>query len=157
MDINEQINEMAEALEEAMAVQQKYAAALKKLKEENQFLADTITNNKLGKISTERRQLLDRVSKTEYEARTAIKESNAIKSEYEQKLNKIIPFIRDINSKQADIDTYIDSKAKIVSDKYKAENDALLQEQLNKYKKQHKIIIICGVIGIIVGILGFIF
>ena len=50
----------------------------------------------------------------------------------------------------------ITSKNMIVSDKYKAENDTLLQEQLNKYKKQHKIIIICGVTGIIVGILGFI-
>ena len=175
MDINEQINEMVEALEEAMAVQQKYADALAELKEENQFLADTITNNKLGKISTERRQLLAKVTKAESDSKTAISEANAIKSEYEQKLDKITILIKVVKSKQADIDAYIDSEAenkvadakadyikhKKANDKaltkHKAENDALLQEQLNKYKKQHKIIIICGVIGLIIGVLGVLF
>ena len=173
MDVNEQINEMVQALEEAMVVQQKYADALAELKEENQFLADTITNNKLGKISTERRQLLARVTNAESDSKTAISEADAIKSEYEQKLDKITILIKDVKSKQADIDAYIDSEAenkvadakadyikhKKANDKalvkHKAENDALLQEQLNKYKQQHKIIIICGVIGIIVGIFGW--
>lgn len=163
---------MIEALEEAIMVQQKYSEALEKLKQENQFLADTITNNKLGKISTERRELLAKVSKAESDSKTAIAEASSVKSEYGQKLDKITILIKDVKSKQDNIDAYIDSAAESkVADakadyikhkknndkmlaKHKAENDVLLQKQLNKYKKQHKMIIICGVVGVIIGILG---
>lgn len=172
MDMTEQMNEMIEALQEAMVVQQKYATALEELKQENQFLADTITNNKLGKISTERRQLLARVNQAESDSKTAIHEAESVKSEYESKLDKITVLLKEVQSKQSNIDTYINSEAEtkvanIKADyikhkksndeelaKYKAENNALLQDQLHKYKQQHKIIVICGVIGVIVGILG---
>lgn len=172
MDMTEQMNEMIEALQEAMAVQQKYATALKELKQENQFLADTITNNKLGKISTERRQLLARVNQAESDSKTAVHEAESVKSEYESKLDKITVLIKEVQSKQSNIDAYINSEAEtkvanIKADyikhkqsndealaKHKATNDALLQDQLDKYKQQHKIIVICGVIGVIVGILG---
>lgn len=172
MDMTEQMNEMIEALQEAMVVQQKYATALEKLKQENQFLADTITNNKLGKISTERRQLLARVNQAESDSKAAVHKAESVKSEYESKLDKITVLIKEVQSKQSNIDTYINSEAEtkvanIKADyikhkqsndeelaKHKAENNALLQDQLNKYKQQHKIIVICGVIGVIVGILG---
>lgn len=172
MNINEQINEMTKTLEEAIVVQQRYAEALEELKQENQFLADTITNNKLGKISTERRQLLARVNQAESDSKTAVHEAESVKSEYESKLDKITVLLKEVQSKQSNIDAYINSEAEtkvanIKADyikhkqsndeelaKHKAENNALLQDQLNKYKQQHKIIVICGVIGVIVGILG---
>lgn len=146
---NEQIEEMVELLQEAVVVQQKYATALEELKQENQFLADTITNNKLGKISTERRQLLTQMHEIESESKNIKEEAELVKSEYEQKLNKVTYIIKDFTGKQSNIDSYIDSevenkvasakadyvKHKKANDKalvkHKAENDALLQKQLN--------------------------
>lgn len=173
MDINEQIDEMIKALEEAMVVQQKYAEALEELKQENQFLADTITTNKLGKISTERRKLLADMQNMQDESQRLTDEANDVKSEYEKKLEKVVLLVEATQAKLKDENHYIDEEAeKKVADakadyikhkkandkalaKHKSENDALLQEQFNKYKKQHKIIVICGVIGVIVGVLGF--
>lgn len=58
-DPYELIEEMTKALEEAMETQKRYSEVLDKLKNENQFLADTILNDKLGLITTERREIID--------------------------------------------------------------------------------------------------
>lgn len=54
--VEEYVSVMTDALQEAMQVQKKYEAALKELADENQFLADVITENKLARKVVEKRK-----------------------------------------------------------------------------------------------------
>lgn len=168
MDASETIQKLTEACQDLMQM-------VNELKEENTFLTDTICNQKMGKITTERRQLLARANQAESDSKTAIAEANTIKSEYEHKLDKIIILIKDVKSKQSDIDAYIDCESdnKIQSQKDKLNNNykkqkQKLQEEFNQkesqltllvvqYKKRQYVGIIVGIIGVITGVLGFMF
>ena len=81
------------------------------LKDENSFLTDTICNSKLGKITTERRELLAKIEQTNASSQRIKSEDLAMKSEYGKKLDKITILIQDVKAKQSDIDSYIDSES----------------------------------------------
>ncbi len=128
-DIQELLNEMTEALQEAHEVQERYSAKLDELEKENLFLSETITQNKLGLITTERRELLMKVANAESDANKATEEARAIHNEYDEKLNKIALLIKGVQEKQADMDAHINAEA---------ENkiSGLKQTLNNNYKKE---------------------
>ena len=58
-DTERLLDEMTQALQECMEVQDRYSEKLDELVAENQFLTDTIIQSKLGKITVERRHLIE--------------------------------------------------------------------------------------------------
>ena len=112
------------ALAESLKVNEKYSEALDVLDKENKFLTDTLLNAKLGKTTTERRTLQAKIIQIQTESDKIKQEAYTVKSEYEQKLDKITFMIKDIKSKQDDIDSYIDTEA-----------EKKVFEERKKYKK----------------------
>ncbi len=133
------IEEMTNALKDAIEVQQRYSEMLDKLTEENQFLTETITQNNLGRLSTERRKLIEENREIKVSSDKALRDAKRIRSEYEYKLDKIADITKDILSKQEDINKYIDqeSEKKIqeikqnLKNKYNV-NKSELQEKFQK-------------------------
>ena len=173
LEIN--LNELNQILQDAITIKHIHESTIDALKEENQFLADTLTQNKLGKITEERRDIKERLRQLKQSSEEAIKEADNIKGDYECKLEKLTIMIQDIKKKQSDIDVYINNEAenkisnKIdeLENKYKKKNSKLQKEYQNKetllntkvcnYKKYMIISIIISVICFIVMILNFIF
>ena len=141
---DEVVQKMINALTEAKAVQEEYLAALEKLESENDFLAETITHNNLGKIVVERKKLLAENRAIKSNAESSLKEARCIRSEYEQKLDKITSLIKDVALKQSDIDSYIDSESdvKIQEQKDKLNNDYMKQKQKlqNEFKQKEAVL-----------------
>ncbi len=128
-EIQQLLTEMTEALQEAHEAQERYSAKLDELEKENLFLSETITQNKLGLITTERRDLLRKVMQTESDASKALEEAQSIRSEYYTKLDKISVMIKDVMHKENNLDQCIDEE----SDKKIADQKQLLN---NNYKKE---------------------
>ena len=144
------------------------------LKEENEFLAETIIKHNMGEIIEEREELLTKMKQNEDKAEQSIREANEIKLEYKQKNDKLIVMYTDARTKQANLDFYIDDVAnrkiadikqdyhnhKIANDKalekHIADNDMALQEQLILYKKKRKKLFLIAFMGITIGIIGII-
>ncbi len=137
------------------------------LKEENDFLTDTIVKNNLGEIKNERLYLHKKMAQVESEAKLSLDRANSIKNEYSEKLH-------DVQAKQNNIDQYIDQKAQKITEKIKneykekemnndkrlaeqiAENNEKLQEQIKKNNKTYKTFLGITIISIIFGIAGII-
>ena len=110
MEDKNQISEMIEALKDAIEVQKKYEEALETLRKENQILSDTILANKLGKAATERRELLGKIEEEKERTKSAIEEAEAVKTLYDQRLDKLTLMIKEFKIKQENLDTYIDEE-----------------------------------------------
>lgn len=106
--------------------------------QENQFLIDTISENSLGKITSERRSLLLQIEKYEISANAIKNEANIIKNEYSDKLNKITILLKDVESKQSEIDKYIVSEAKKRVSKKEKNLDSQYIEKCNELKSKYK-------------------
>ena len=146
--IQQLLTEMAEALRSAEEAQNRYSAKLNELEQENIFLSETIKQNKLGLITTERRDLLRKVSEREDGANRALEEARAIRSEYDEKLDKVSLIIKDVASKQNDLNGHIEKKAeakiakqkKTLGNKYNKDKTRLQKEYEElKAKIQKKI------------------
>lgn len=138
IDVQNLLNDMTEALQEAHEIQKKYAAKLDELEKENLFLSETITQNKLGLIATERRELLAENAKIKSDADRSISQANAIKDEYEQKLDKMSAMVKNIHNKQSNIDNYIDSEAKNKIFDLKQANSDILKKEREKLQKEYQ-------------------
>ena len=131
MDVNEIIEQLTEALQQAMEVQDKYSAALDEMDKENKFLADTIVQNQLGRITEERRKLLVKMEQTNASSQKIKSDALAMKSEYGKKLDKITILIQDVKAKQSDIDSYIDSESDAkIADTKKSLNTEYMKKRL---------------------------
>ena len=144
-----------------------YERIIGELKDENDFLTETITTNKLGKITTERRDIQSQMFQMEIKCEKSIKDANAVKKEYYDKLDELNTRLSDVKKKQNETDIYINAEAekkvKKIKDEYKkklsrhkAENDKILQQQLTQYKNQHKIIVYVMIGCILFGIIGIV-
>ena len=130
--IQELLQEMTSALQEAQVVQERYSAKLDELEKENLFLSDTIKQNKLGLITTERRELLRKVREREEKAESALEEAQSIRSEFEGKINKVSVMIKDVTDKQNGLDDYIEKQAE---DKI-AQQKKALNSEYDKKKRE---------------------
>lgn len=157
MEFEKDIMELLEILDDAINIQDEYAKAIEALEQENQFLTETIANNKLNKAASERRELQSQMKEIQSSSEETLKKAQDIKDEYEQKLEKIATIMRDVEIKQHNVDTYIKTEASALTDGFKTEyekykeklnasltkkNNALLKQQLNKYKLWHKRVIL---------------
>lgn len=160
------------ALAESLKVNEKYSEALDVLDKENKFLTDTLLNAKLGKITTDRRTLQAKIIQVQTESDKIKQEAYTVKSEYEQKLDKIAFMIKEVKSKQDDIDSYIDTEAekkifeertkykKLKSDNNKAlelhktECNDILNKHIAAYKEKRRNWIIITICSVIFGITG---
>ena len=165
------IKQLTDALNECIEIQDQLSEALTECENENTFLTETIVNNNLGLIVTERRELLSKNRDIKYDADKAINEANAIKNEYSQRLDKIAKMIKDVSNKQSSIDKCIDSEADKKISNLKQANSEMLKKERQKLQKEyqkleadirqklkfHRIIaaisISVGAIGILVGVL----
>ncbi len=165
IDVQQLLNEMTEALEESHKIQERYSAKLDELEKENLFLSETITQNKLGLITTERRELLIKVAQTEADASKTLEEAKAIQSEYNAKLDNISILIKNAMYKENNIDKCIDEESdkKIADQKQTLNNNykkekAKLQREYNKLeadiKHKLKIRTIIAVVGVGIGIIS---
>lgn len=164
------LEEMTEALQAAHEVQERFSVKLDELEQENRFLSETITQNKLGLITTERRELLMKVADAESDVNKATEEARAIHDEYDEKLNKIALLIKDVQEKQADMDAHINAEAEnkisdlkqTLNDNYKKEKAKLQKEYMKceadiqrKLKVRTIIAGICAGIAMISVLLAF--
>lgn len=174
MNKDETINKLTEACLELMQLINDCNDTIVELDEENTFLTETIINSKMSKITTERRQIQAKLNKTEAASKNAISEANAIKSEYEQKLDKIAILIKDVKAKQDNIDTYINSQSdtkiqehkNILYSEYRKQKQELqnvynkkeveLNLLVDKYRKRQYVGFIIGIVGIVISALTFI-
>ncbi len=101
------IVEMTEALQEAIDVQEKYSEKLDELAEENSFLSETILQNKLGRITLERKALIEKMEYAETNSKERLREAKEIQQEYNEKLKEVIKLNKELKSKVNHIDDYI--------------------------------------------------
>lgn len=135
VDTEKLIRDMTEALDEARDVQDVYSRTLEQLEKENRFLANTIEQYKIGKIITERRELHIKLSQAETNSAKAINDASAIQNEYNGKLDKLSAMIKDVQDKQDNINSYIDTESeKKIADTKRSLNNKFRAED----KKLHK-------------------
>ena len=132
------IKRLTVSLKDSLDIQNKYEELTMQLIQENQFLIDTISKNNLGKITSERRSLLLQIEKFEISANAIKNEANIIKNEYSDKLNKITFLLKDVESKQSEIDKYIVSEAKKRVSKKEKNLDSQYIEKCNELKLKYK-------------------
>ena len=121
MEFEKDIMELLEILDDAINIQEEYAKAIEALEQENQFLTETIANNKLNKAASERRKLQSQMKEIQSSSEETLKKAQDIKDEYEQKLEKIATIMRDVEIKQHNVDTYIKTEASALTDGFKTE------------------------------------
>lgn len=127
------------SLKDSLDVQDKYEELTVQLIQENKFLIDTISEHNLGKITSERRSLLLQVEKAEISAKAIKNEADNIKDEYSDKLDKITMLIKDVKSKQSEIDKYIALEAKKRVSKKEKSLDLKYKERRDKLESEYKI------------------
>lgn len=132
------IKRLTVSLKDSLDIQNKYEELTMQLIQENQFLIDTISKNNLGKITSERRSLLLQIEKFEISANAIKNEADIIKNEYSDKLNKITFLLKDVESKQSEIDKYIVSEAKKRVSKKEKNLDSQYIEKCNELKLKYK-------------------
>lgn len=144
---NDLLNQLELTISNAIEVERDYKNTIKILQEENDFLSDVIMLNNLGLSVEERKGLFDEVK---LELKKSIKIRNqglALKSQYENLLEKIKNESQILNDKQNNIDKYInkivDDKVKIIKDEYNRELKNNINENnlsLQKHKRKLNII-----------------
>ncbi len=136
---DEFMQEMVKALQDAIEVQEKYSETLTKLEEENQFLTDTIIQNKLGNIVSERRDLLTKLSENEFTTSRLSATATETKKKYETRLDKVAEMIEEMQVKQLNLDRYIAVEAeKKIAKQRKNNEETLKKEQKKLYEKYLK-------------------
>lgn len=159
---NDVIQRLTQELEKAKELQAQYTSIITKLKEENDFLTETITTNKLGKIASERRELKAKVRDLRFENQQA----HAIKAEYEEKLTAINCRSKSLDSLQIQIEAHIETEARKILTKYQEEldraykkkeekNNSVLQERLCRFQKQRCILLAITIASVLIGTLSF--
>ena len=161
-----------EAIKDLMECCDEYEKIISQLQEENAFLTETIENNNLDKIASERRTLLNNIKQRESASELKMKNAESIKTEYFSKLDELNERLADIKTKQDNINLYIDASAeekvanerqeyqkhKSVNDKalkkHMAECDKHLQEKIILYKEKQKKCIIITICSVLLGIIG---
>lgn len=144
---NDLLNQLELTISNAIEVERDYKNTIKILQEENDFLSDVIMLNNLGLSAEERKGLFDEVK---LELKKSIKIRNqglALKSQYENLLEKIKNESQILNDKQNNIDKYInkivDDKVQIIKDEYNRELKNNINENnlsLQKHKRKLNII-----------------
>ncbi len=134
MNDKELIEEMTRTIEEAVRIQEQCETALTDLEEENKFLADTILQSKMGKIAEERRRLLSKAKQAE----DKVWEAEKSREQYEQRMNGLVPLIREVTDKQQNLNEEIERKAENkITDKKKELSD-LFEEKEKTLKKKYQ-------------------
>ncbi len=131
-EYTEIITQMIKALEDAEEVRKEYADALTKLEEENQVLAETIKNNKIGNVVSEQRKLRAENRKYKEEIENVQKECEELKAEYNQKVKRAAILIKDVKSKKGDVDDYIDKESEKKLTALKKDMEDKINELENK-------------------------
>lgn len=160
----ETIEFLRNALKEANEIIDNYKQTIDELSDENSFLTDTITINKLGKITTERRDMQMNMFRMQAESEKAVSDAKKTVKEYNSKLDEINRTAADVKDKQKKINTYIDEEAKKKVKKARLEcksrldqqikeNDIILQDQINKYQYRSRIMLYVTIGSIIFGII----
>lgn len=141
-DENEIINELTEALQQSSEIQRKQQSFIQHAKEENDFLADTILKNKLGKIAEERKRILileasSKKAKELYEQRAEEyrQKTRSIKRK-QDKINEYVDYISDkkIEKKKARLARSLREKESVLRDYYKEKENAYTRK-LTIYKR----------------------
>lgn len=144
---NDLLNQLELTINNAIEVERDYKNTIKILQEENDFLSDVIMLNNLGLSVEERKGLFDEVK---LELKKSIKIRNqglALKSQYENLLEKIKNESQILNDKQNNIDKYInkivDDKVQIIKDEYNRElKNNITENNLSLQKHKRKLNII---------------
>ena len=160
------IVEMTEALQEAIDVQEKYSEKLDELAEENSFLSETILQNKLGRITLERKALIEKMEYAETNSKERLREAKEIQQEYNEKLKEVIKLNKELKNKVNHIDDYIKHNvdAKIREIEYSMYEDLNNKEAQTKEKQAkeknkftHKLIFYRIAIGVSITIATIMF
>lgn len=168
------IDKLRSALQTSENLNLEYKKTIQELTDENNFLSETITINRLGKITAERRELKKRMQEIENDCSIKVSEAEQVKKQYNEASKEAEIRLRDIKEKQSNIDCYIDKesdkKIEIIKDEYRrheesndkklskhiAKNDKELQKQKEYYRAKHYLMIYFMISGFVVGIVGII-
>ncbi len=169
INIEEQLNN---ELTKSIQMQKEMQDLIDELVTENNFLSDTITANKLGKITIERRDLQLQMQRIQKEADKKLSEAKKIRSKYEQVTSEIENIKNRISDKEENIDKYIASKAtkqisakieeleqekincKTILNKHISENNEKTNAQIFLYKQKRKKWILALLISIIITLIS---
>ena len=86
MDIKEQLSM---ELKKSIKIQNEMQISIDNLIKENTFLTETITLNKLGQITTERRQLQSQIYNIKKEAELKVSEAQKVYDKYQKMVSDI--------------------------------------------------------------------
>ena len=153
MDIKEQLSM---ELKKSIKIQNEMQISIDNLIKENTFLTETITLNKLGQITTERRQLQSQIYNIKKEAELKVSEAQKVYDKYQKMVSDISALQHELLNKKKQIDGYISLEAsKQISeqmqqlksekkrcqdelDKHIRENDKKLELQTLSYEHKCK-------------------
>ena len=154
--------ESLHGLEEA---NEEYQRIIRALTEENRFLAETITTNRIGRITAERRELKSMIREKERECTYRISEAIEIKNKFETDSLELNKKLQAVMEQQADIMRYIDIESERKTAEIKsfyqhelsehiAQNDSELQKMKAKYRNRYKVMICVTICGVAFGIIS---
>ena len=114
-------------LQQALKIQKEMQATIDELIAENTFLTETITAQKLGKITTERRELQSKMHIIQNDAKAKLDEAQRIRSQYEKITIEAETIKKRLSDKEENMDVYIQSEA---STQISAKLDELEKNQM---------------------------
>ena len=138
MSTEQLLEEMTKALQDALDTQTLCSETIDKLEKENQFLTDTILQKKLGKITEERRSLLEKMRKTKEKSERELKEAQEIRNEYDSKLEKVSKITKQALYEKESLDKCIEEKSEEKIKDIRDKNDENLKIEKKKLEKEYK-------------------
>jgi len=169
MNIEEQLSN---ELRNSVKIQKEMQATIDELTTENTFLTETITAQRLGKITTERRDLQAQMYMIQSEAKSKLEEAKKIRSRYEKAMSDAETIKKGLLDKEENVDKYIEkessrkiseklselekekAKCKKLLDKQIYENDNVLNKQIILYNQKRKKWLIILSVAILITILS---
>lgn len=145
------LQQTMEALEIKIEEEKKYKEALDILSKENQFMHNTIMNQKMGKITSERRKLLERIRESERASKEAVKNAKKAETEYHNEYTRIKGLLEQARKLKTETDRYIQEEAENMAQKQLEDGKKSLarhKKQLEEEygKKAKKTLVVCAVI-----------